>query len=202
MLERRKFLTRVRSLGMGLAFGLMEYSRSWVNNCPEGVGHEAAAVTDRASDKQAELENLLAVEGWEDLLDDVDCATVVRRYVHLEEEHASLFRFRGRCPFCQMQSLGIYEYEDSFFCEACEVGGTAVEFLCQIERLPYAEAVRLARRLLHSGSFQEKREGQKKWLKMVEEVVLWSHHLLLNDSEGSVARNWLRERGISSAVWD
>jgi hypothetical protein len=198
MLGRRKFLARIGSFAAGLGFACPSF---WAAHSLAATGCTAPAV-DLPPNSRDQLTSLLAVEAWEDLLDNIDCSAVVGRYVDLDEDHASLFRLRGRCPFCQALTLGVYEYEDSFYCESCEISGTAVDFLCHIERLPYEEAVRLAKRLLHSGSFRERASNQHNWFKAVEAVASWSRHILLHGPEGAATRQWLRERGVSGATQD
>lgn len=197
MLGRREFLGCIGSFAAGLAFA---HPRSWAAYSQAATQLKTLSATGMAPGNPAELNSLLAIEAWEELLDNIDCSAIVGRYVDLDEDRASLFRLRGRCPFCQALTFGIYEYEDSFYCESCEMGGTAVEFLSHIERLPYGEAMRLAKRLLHSGAFRERTTSHHHWLKAAEAVASWSRHVLLQASEGAAARQWLGERGISRAI--
>jgi DNA primase len=75
-----------------------------------------------------------------------DIESLISSYVPLKRAGANL---KGLCPFHNEKtpSFMVYPADNSFFCFGCGVGGNAITFVRQIERLDYVDAVEfLARR--------------------------------------------------------
>ena len=75
-----------------------------------------------------------------------DIESLISSYVPLKRAGSNL---KGLCPFHNEKtpSFVVYPADNSFFCFGCGVGGNAITFVRQIERLDYPDAVEfLARR--------------------------------------------------------
>ena len=69
-----------------------------------------------------------------------DIESLISSYVPLKRAGANL---KGLCPFHNEKtpSFMVYPADNSFFCFGCGVGGNAITFVRQIERLDYVDAV-------------------------------------------------------------
>ena len=69
-----------------------------------------------------------------------DIESLVGSYVSLKRAGTNL---KGLCPFHNEKtpSFVVYPSENSFFCFGCGVGGNAITFIRQIERLDYPDAI-------------------------------------------------------------
>lgn len=75
-----------------------------------------------------------------------DIETLISSYIPLKRAGSNL---KGLCPFHNEKtpSFTVYPADNSFFCFGCGVGGNAITFIRQMERLDYPDAVEfLARR--------------------------------------------------------
>ena len=71
-----------------------------------------------------------------------DLVSIASRYVHLEKRGSY---FWCRCPFHgeKTPSLCISDSDNTFFCYGCHVGGDVIQFIMQIESLPFMDSVKL-----------------------------------------------------------
>ena len=69
-----------------------------------------------------------------------DIESLISGYIPLKRAGANL---KGLCPFHNEKtpSFVVYPADNSFFCFGCGVGGNAITFIRQIERLDYPDAV-------------------------------------------------------------
>ncbi len=111
---------------------------------------------------------------------------------------------KGLCPFHNEKTPSFFVYPDtaSFYCFGCGAGGSAIDFVKQIQNLDFVEAVKfLAARAgmpmpdeddamakLRGRMLSINRETAKKFVEM------------LNAETGGAARAYLRRRGLSDAT--
>ena len=81
-------------------------------------------------------------DSWlEELRSRVDIVDVVSDYVELKQKGR---RFWGRCPFHgeKTPSFSVDSEAQMFYCFGCHKGGTVINFVMEIERMEFMEAVK------------------------------------------------------------
>jgi DNA primase len=136
-----------------------------------------------------------------------DIVDLIGRTVKLRKNGAN---YVGLCPFHteRTPSFNVYPHNHSYYCFGCQASGTAARFLMEHEGLPFVEAIR---RLAEAAGIrieeevwdaeterEAKRRGALKLL--MEDITSWYHNLLLRHEMAAEAREYLKSRGITSAV--
>ena len=131
-----------------------------------------------------------------------DIVAVITKYTQLRRSGQ---RWVGLCPFHAEktpsfnvnQELGLYR------CWGCQVRGDVITFVREVEHLDFVGAVELlagwaGMTLRYSDQGEgESRQRRHKLVAAVERAVDWYHERLLSAPDASVARKYLRERGLS-----
>ena len=131
-----------------------------------------------------------------------DIVAVITKYTQLRRSGQ---RWVGLCPFHAEktpsfnvnQELGLYR------CWGCQVRGDVITFVREVEHLDFVGAVELLAgwagiTLRYSDQGEgESRQRRHKLVAAVERAVDWYHERLLSAPDASVARKYLRERGLS-----
>ena len=89
---------------------------------------------------------MISRESIDEILLRNDIESLISSYIPLKRAGSNL---KGLCPFHNEKtpSFMVYPADNSFFCFGCGVGGNAITFIRQMERLDYPDAVEfLARR--------------------------------------------------------
>ena len=134
--------------------------------------------------------------------DATDIVAVITKYTQLRRTGQ---RWVGLCPFhaektpsfSVNQELGLYR------CWGCQVRGDVITFVREVEHLDFVGAVELLAgwvgiTLRYSDKGEgESRQRRARLVKAVEQAVDWYHERLLSAPDASVARKYLRERGLS-----
>jgi DNA primase len=131
---------------------------------------------------------------------------VVEDYVRLEKKGG---RYWGLCPFHNEKtpSFTVDPDRKMYHCFGCGQGGGIINFVMEMDKLTFPEAVEaLARRfgieVVYENSGEYKREdggaAQKKedLLELYRRVTVTFHHFLVKKSEGAAAFNYIVSRGI------
>jgi len=141
----------------------------------------------------------------------------VREAAHILEVVASYVSMRkrgstyvGLCPFHteKTPSFTVSEEKQIFHCFGCGAGGSVFDFLMRVRNLTFKEAViELANR--YGVTLPEKRESfaQKRRKELAaslyavnEKTARFYHSLLLEDQQGTAAREYLEKRGIGKEI--
>jgi DNA primase len=132
----------------------------------------------------------------------IDIVEIIGAQVRLRKAGRN---FVGLCPFHQEKtpSFSVNRERGFFYCFGCQVGGTAFDFLMKTEGLNFAEAVRsLAKRCgvsLHererNGPEETARQSMQDAAGVASEFFA---HVLWNTPAGGVAREYLKNRGITA----
>lgn len=144
------------------------------------------------------------------LLDDIknanDILDVVSEYVKLKRSGRNYF---GLCPFHSEKtpSFSVSPDKQIFHCFGCGSGGNVIHFISKIENLEFIESVRFladrARIQLpepSSGMIKpEKIKLKERILQINIEAARYFHNLLI-DSKGNAAKEYLKNRGITSNI--
>jgi DNA primase len=115
----------------------------------------------------------------------------------------------GLCPFHEdsRPSFSVVTHKERPFynCFACGEAGSAIDFMMKFHRMSFPEALQeLARRanIELSTTFEETKDGtsRKELLAASERAAKWYRRLLLDESDGRLARETLEARGITEEM--
>ena len=137
-----------------------------------------------------------------------DIVEVIGSYFPLKRAGAS---YRTLCPFHQEKtpSFHVNPARQSFHCFGCGVGGSVFRFVMDYEHVDFPAAVRrLAARAGipvveergSSSADDRQHEARRTLLKLHAEAAEWFHETLLKRDVAGPAREYLKKRGINSAV--
>jgi DNA primase, catalytic core len=140
----------------------------------------------------------------QEILDKTDIVSVVSDHVRLTKKGS---RWTGLCPFHNEKSPSFSVDQDKglFYCFGCQKGGSAVQFLMELDKLSFPEAIEeLAKRAgvrLEVEEAPSEEEKDKKALYELYERLRGTFHWFLNDHpSGQAARERLRQRGLPDAI--
>src|SRR5579872_508432 len=118
--------------------------------------------------------------------------------------------FKGLCPFHNERTPSFYVFAESqtWRCFGCNEGGDIFTFVQKQQGLEFRETLHyLAEKAGVSvedeggRNPEEERESsaaRERLRKLNEDALLWFHQMLLRSKEGSAARTYVQERGISA----
>ncbi len=135
-----------------------------------------------------------------------DIVDVVGSYLPLSRAGSA---FRALCPFHKEKtpSFNVNPQRQSFHCFGCGAGGGVIRFVMDYESLPFLEAVRkLAQRagirvVEESGPEETDARDRRDALKALHAMAAdWFHRQLFHHPTSSVARDYLKSRGLTREV--
>ncbi len=138
----------------------------------------------------------------EEILSKIDIVELINSYVPLKKTGRN---FKALCPFHSEKtpSFVVSSELQIFKCFGCGVGGNALKFLTEYERMTFAEALRFlaAKAGVKLKSYQPSKEQQEKdkFLAINHLASEYYHYLLTNHKVGQEARKYLAKRGINSS---
>ena len=145
-------------------------------------------------------------EWLDDLYQRADIVNVVSRYVPLKKNGS---RYWGLCPFHHEKSPSFCVSPDVnlYYCFGCKAGGNVIQFIMEMERLSFQEAVEYLAEQLHMPVPDMKEDPEDERRRSVRERLLganraaaqWYHELLWKP-EGKAALDYLYQRGLSDSV--
>lgn len=146
-------------------------------------------------------------DAWmETLLGKNDIVSLVSEYVQLRAKGRKLW---GLCPFHgeKTPSFSVSEDKQLFYCFGCHAGGGIIQFVMDIEKLPYMEAIQfLAQRAgmempdeIDDEQLRRERARKERLYAACKEAALY-FHAQLKDEAGAQARKYLASRGLSAQV--
>ncbi len=140
-----------------------------------------------------------------EIRESVSIIGVISDYVSLKKKGVN---YQGLCPFHQEKtpSFSVNEDKNFFYCFGCHVSGDVFSFLMKKENISFNEAARLlARRVGITipekplSPQQVKTQSEKEELFEINRTAARLYNrLLLEDSRGAKARQYLENRGIST----
>jgi DNA primase len=141
----------------------------------------------------------------QELNDRLDALAVAEDYVRLEKRGG---RYWGLCPFHNEKtpSFTVDPDRKMYHCFGCGQGGSIINFVMEMDKLTFPEAVEtLARRfgieIIYENSTEYKREDgaaqkREEMLELYRRVTVSFHHFLVIKPEGSAAFDYIVSRGI------
>lgn len=146
---------------------------------------------------------MIPPETIEEIKEKNDIVSTVEQYVHLTKKSSSnLF---GLCPFHSEKtpSFSVSPGKQIFYCFGCHKGGDVVNFIMEIEKLDYYEALKyLAERAgvqlpeYDDAQYKEKAQKNKKIIEINTEAARFYYKNLIGD-QGKAARDYLDKRKLS-----
>ena len=140
----------------------------------------------------------------------LDAIAVVQDYVRLEKKGG---RWWGKCPFHgggqeKTPSFKVDPDFKTYHCFGCSKGGGIINFVMEMDKLAFPEAVKnLARKfgieLVYedgTGEESEKNTRQEELLELYRRTLITFQHFLLKKSEGSPALHYILSRGITEQM--
>jgi DNA primase len=129
----------------------------------------------------------------ENLKNRLDIVDVIGEYIELKKSGAN---FKANCPFHSEKtpSFVVSPSKQIFHCFGCGVGGDAIKFVMDYEKLSYPEAVeKLAKKYnIHlTYTKDDKKAGEQK--EVLEDL---NHFYRKNLDKNQTAKNYLLDRGI------
>ena len=135
-----------------------------------------------------------------------DIVKVIGSYVTLKKNG---HRYVGLCPFHNEMapSFSVDEQKQVYHCFGCKAGGSVIQFVMDIERLSFPEAVAFLADQLHmplpemqNDPAYEKRRTLKERIYLANRTAARMYHQLLWQPESSAILHYLQQRGLSDAV--
>ncbi len=135
-----------------------------------------------------------------------DIVKIVSSYVPLKKNG---HRYAGLCPFHNetAPSFSVDEQKQVYHCFGCKAGGSVIQFVMEIERLSFAEAVAFLADQLHmplpemqNDPAYEQRRSLKERIYQANAAAARLYHQHLWEPEGEGILAYLKKRGVSDAV--
>ena len=134
-----------------------------------------------------------------------DIVRVIGEYVRLKKSGQN---FSGLCPFHQEKtpSFSVSAAKQMYYCFGCGKGGDVFQFVMELEKAPFPEAVRtvaekcgIAIPKPRERSPEERKENQQRsaLVDMHREAAAFFARHLLQTPEGKVAYAYLEDRGLN-----
>jgi DNA primase len=134
-----------------------------------------------------------------EIRDHLDIAEVIGETVTLQRRGGRLW---GLCPFHQEKSPSFTVTPDKgvFYCFGCQKGGTIFDFVMEVEKVPWRDAVELLARKagIEIPREDEQRDGvnRESFLELYRRVAGSFHWVLMEGPQGGAARTYLESRGV------
>ena len=135
-----------------------------------------------------------------------DIVQVISGYVQLKKNG---HRYWGLCPFHgeKTASFSVDPEQQLYYCFGCKAGGSVIQFIMEIERLSFPEAVRFLADQLHmplpqmenDPDWQRKRDQRDRLLEANREAARIFHQTLYT-KDGEASLQYLKKRGLTDSV--
>jgi DNA primase len=141
----------------------------------------------------------------DDLRRQADIVRVIQDYVSLKKKGAN---WMACCPFHQEKtpSFSVNPAKDIFFCFGCQKGGSVFNFVMEIERVSFPEAVKIVAEkanvplpaMVEDQRFEARRKEADEIIELNSWALSWwETQLEQNNMEARAARSYLEGRQIS-----
>ena len=140
----------------------------------------------------------------DDLKRQADIVRVIQDYVQLKKKGAN---WMACCPFHKEKtpSFSVSPAKEIFYCFGCHKGGSVLNFVMEIERVPFPEAIKIVAdkvgmplpKMEDDGRFEARRKEADLVIQLNSWAMEWWQQQLESGGEGRIAREYLNERGIT-----
>ena len=135
-----------------------------------------------------------------------DIVQVVGQYVSLKRNG---HKHWGLCPFHgeKTASFSVDQERQMYYCFGCKAGGSVIQFIMDIERLEFPEAVKHLADQLHmplpqmeeDPDYQRRRTQRDRLLEANKEAARFFHQTLFTPA-GQASLDYLKRRGLTDSV--
>ena len=137
----------------------------------------------------------------------IPTSEVVSDYVTLSSRGGRLW---GLCPFHQEKtpSFSVVDEQGFYYCFSCKKGGSMFDFLMEMEKITFIEAVRMLARKANVELADETEDDRRKrdlhetLYDLYDKITKSFHYLLVSTKAGEQARAYLKQRNVSEEMWD
>src|SRR5678816_1102293 len=140
----------------------------------------------------------------DDLKRQADIVRVIQDYVQLKKKGAN---WMACCPFHKEKtpSFSVSPAKEIFYCFGCHKGGSVFNFVMEIERVPFPEAIKIVAdkvgmplpKMVDDGRFEARRQESDTIIQLNGWAMEWWQQQLDSSNEGRIARAYLKDRGIT-----
>ena len=141
----------------------------------------------------------------DDLRRQADIVRVIQDYVQLKKKGAN---WMACCPFHKEKtpSFSVSPTKDIFYCFGCHKGGSVFNFVMEIERVAFPEAIKIVAdkvgmplpKMVDDSRFESRRQEADDVIQLNTWAMQWWEQQLESNAEARIARDYLTEREISS----
>jgi DNA primase len=140
----------------------------------------------------------------DDLKRQADIVRVIQDYVQLKKKGAN---WMACCPFHKEKtpSFSVSPAKEIFYCFGCHKGGSVFNFVMEIERVAFPEAIKIVAdkvgvplpKLVDDGRFEAKRQEADEVVQLNSWALEWWEQQLESGTEARIAREYLLRREIT-----
>jgi len=140
----------------------------------------------------------------DDLKRQADIVRVVQDYVQLKKKGSN---WMACCPFHKEKtpSFSVSPAKEIFYCFGCHKGGSVFNFVMEIERVSFPEAIKLVADksgvalpvMVDDSRFQARRLELEEVIELNKWALEWWEQQLESSGEGRIARDYLEAREIT-----
>ncbi len=140
----------------------------------------------------------------DDLKRQADIVRVVQDYVQLKKKGAN---WMACCPFHREKtpSFSVSPAKEIFYCFGCHKGGSVFNFVMEMERVSFPEAIKLVAeksgvplpKLIDDSRFEARRHEADDIIELNKWALEWWEQQLESSAEGRIAREYLKGREIT-----
>jgi DNA primase len=140
----------------------------------------------------------------DDLKRQADIVRVVQDYVQLKKKGAN---WMACCPFHKEKtaSFSVSPAKEIFYCFGCHKGGSVFNFVMEMERVTFPEAIRLVAeksgvplpQLVDDSRFEARRNEAEAVIELNKWALEWWEQQLESSGEARIARDYLKRREIT-----
>jgi DNA primase len=139
----------------------------------------------------------------DDLRRQADIVRVIQDYLTLKKAGAN---WVARCPFHKetKPSFSVNPAKDIFYCFGCQKGGSVFNFVMEIERVTFPEAIKIVAeksgvplpKMIDDGRFEARKRESDQVVELNQWALQWWQDQLQGKAATSV-RQYLKQRGLS-----
>src|SRR5690349_14883560 len=140
----------------------------------------------------------------DDLKRQADIVRVVQDYVQLKKKGAN---WMACCPFHKEKtpSFSVSPAKEIFYCFGCHKGGSVFNFVMEIERVAFPEAIRIVAdkigmplpKMVDDSRFEARRQESDEIVQLNTWAMEWWQQQLESSKEARIAREYLVQRELS-----
>lgn len=140
----------------------------------------------------------------DDLKRQADIVRVIQDYVQLKKKGTN---WMACCPFHKEKtpSFSVSPVKEIFYCFGCHKGGSVFNFVMEMERVSFPEAIKLVAEksgvplpvMVDDSRFQARRLESEEVIELNKWALDWWEQQLESSAEGRIARDYLQAREIT-----